>query len=478
MSDTISIEADLREGRIASAQKKLEATTAPSIPDKDLWLYGNWARRSGLPALTLRWLRPRVYPNSVQAPPTAAEKSEYAMGLQRLGAFSEAEKLLLEVDPQEYPAALLYRAFCRFSQWDYQSGQILLAELLSRKATLDTYTHYVARVNHAAALTSMAEAHADQELDALKEDLQREGHTLLLANVLELRAQRRLQAEAWPDVLATLDEAHRLLEKARLPDQLFIEKWRVVAQTMQSSDPKHLEQFRAKALELGHWETLRDLDFYKLKLEPDPINVNWLYWGTPYQSYRNRIRSLYAPLISNDRGGTWVSRLGSASSRVDPLQAQDEIGEVGHRLIMLLIKDFYRPLRVGEIFSELFEGRMFDIETATNRVQQTVRSARGCLTKLDWNFRLENRDGTYGLRWASDMAVLCETKPWPTSRVGIIMRALERSVPGDGFGVNLASETLNLSTSQTQRLLKEATAEGFLERFGAGKNTSYRFITR
>ena len=74
--------------------------------------------RLGDHGISLRLLNPIVRNQlSMESPPTPGEISEYALALNRIGAFSEALELLESLPEEDVPQVHMHKAFTHISQW-------------------------------------------------------------------------------------------------------------------------------------------------------------------------------------------------------------------------------------------------------------------------------------------------------------------------------------------------------------------------
>lgn len=474
------LERQVREGLLRDVQERLEKLRLTGWGPDHVLRAANLARRVHRPRLTLKWLHPRIRPEAglETEPASPGEVCEYAVGLHRIGAYREALELLRGPGVDGAPQARLYQAFGHFAQWDYVGGLSFIESYLRHPGLTDPYQRRVGVINQIAALVFLERyAEALSVADPLLEDLRRDRQSLLWANALELRSQIHIGRGDFRSARSELREAGGLLQSFETVEGLFVEKWTAILDALEKNDPGVLQEFRAKALKLGHWETLRDLDFYRLKIAPQEGAFRWLYFGTPYPAYRRRLREEFAARFAVP-AEAWVQHGEGADFEVDPLRVGEELGEIPHRILILLLRDFYKPQRVGEIFSEIFPDEYFNPSSSINRVHQNMKRARDWIAELRWPIRLEEREGAYGLRLGERTRIFVREHPLPLTGEGLVLESL-RPVFGDReFTAQEVSEKLGASNAKAGRLLKRALASSQIEKTGAGRNTRYRLVPR
>src|ERR1700752_3346298 len=98
----------IRQGRIPEVQRALRAITCVKVPRDLACQVANLAWRTGLFAVSIRVLNPIVPPEKplLLAPPTAVESAEYPMALMKIGALTEARRILQALNPVEEPISL------------------------------------------------------------------------------------------------------------------------------------------------------------------------------------------------------------------------------------------------------------------------------------------------------------------------------------------------------------------------------------
>lgn len=466
----------IREGRMNEAHRALDRVSIKALSRHLAARYANLARRLMKPQLAVRALHPIIRGEfALVEAPSDFEKAEYGVALLRLGAIPEALELLNEVSPRKVPMVHLYRAFCHFNRWNYQAGLQCL-ELDLTQLPVDDYQKNTIRVNRAAAKLWLADLDGlEHELLDLQETLGRNNQRRLQSNVFEMLAQNYIQTENWARAEDALKRSLELIDSGHRMDTLFIRKWQAIGRVLRDRDPEGLAALRAEALAAGHWETVRDVDHYRLQVRPDRRLFEYLYFGTPHHSFRHRLEHAWRgeftiPEYAEIGGGAEPARVWN------PFEPSRDWGSLSHRLNLVLLQDLYQPRRVGEIFAMLFQDEYFNPDSSVNRVHQAVRRLREFLRANDVPARLESVDGLYRLQVAPDVAVGLYRR-FPVARDPFYRWRLNHFAPAAardrGISRDQVENLLAISTSKAKEWIRRGREEGWIEAFGAGSNTRY-----
>jgi hypothetical protein len=416
-------------------------------------------------------LRSRVYPRIAGSHhrTTPGEKVEYALALQRAGAYRESLRLLNEPEVQNDPQSLVARAFYDIYHWNYESAAPFLEDYLER-TDADVYEAFIARVNLLACRAFLLDSKFATEFANLKRDLQAAGHSLLLGAVLEIGAQYMIVSGNTNQGETCLRDAERLLKTEGGMHLMFVDKWRTISKALKTKSIQPIDEFRKLALSRKHWETLRDLDYFRALLQPDSSWADWVYYGTPHGSFRRRMERW-----RDFPEQTTVSRSGKSLQVVDPWFAGDKHGEMSHLLLNLLLRDFYRPMRVGEIFSELFWNNHLDLNSAQDRIHQLIRRLRDWIQKYHIAFKVIEVDGAYAIRTAEDTGLVCRKVTLAAQKLPFIFGRFQTLAP-QYLSAQDWAEHLNMTPPKTRVLLAQARQTGVVEAKGRGPATRYKII--
>jgi hypothetical protein len=151
-----------------------------------------------------------------------------------------------------------------------------------------------------------------------------------------------------------------------------------------------------------------------------------------------------------------------------------KVGMADHRLFSLFVADFYRPLSVASLHAGLFVGEYYNPESSPLRVRKAIHRLREKLKKAGVPIRIEERDGSYGLRLGEGVAIRVATEN-PSGRDTWPLEQLRTKFGMATFSASEATRFLGISARSVQRLLGTGYREGRLRRQGAGSRVRYVF---
>jgi tetratricopeptide (TPR) repeat protein len=476
LEELAAIDRAIRAGEQNSADRRLRTCIRNGVPREHLAAIAMLSRRAGQGMLGVRLLNPlvRLTENRLDVA-TDKEKAEYAACLTYVGAAEEASEILATLDATALPEVLLYRTLALFPQWDYASAIPLLREYLARVS--NEYQRLVARINLCDAL--IYEGAAEEALPILEpvaRAAQAEGHALVFARALQLLARAHLERRDWLAAEMALQTARQHLPDDGL-QRFFVDKWLAIRLYFVSGarDSGLLDQVRRDALKIAHWETLRDCDRYQALATKDPQTLRYVYFGTPFASFRHRLvtdAKIETPTGTFD----WRLAVPGASPRVlDPANAEGlKPGQLLYRLLTCLASDFYRPFRGPYLYSRLYPGQYFNPESSPLQVRSAIKRLREWFERAGWPIEIEEVDGGYRLR-ASAPCALRTSLAAEADSMPLLLSRLHERLPTEPFTARQAAEILGANLRSAQRVLQEGIDAGTLERIGSGPATKYVF---
>jgi hypothetical protein len=484
------IDALIKQGDSAQAKRKLRPVNRNEIDRKDLARACGVATRAGLPELAIRWLNPIVRAErKLLKPATEREKAEYAIALIRIGAQPEALGILEGLSARENPQVLLFRAVGHFSQWDYQSALPVLEEYLTHPVT--DYQRMVGLVNLAAALIFESRyERAGEVLGRALASAREAGATLLLGNCLELSAQLALAQGALREAGEHLEKASGELERSGSIDSFFVRKWRAVLDLKKSASNERiarLGEIRAEGLALRHWESVRDCDFYLASHTRDPSLVAHLYHGTPYARFRRRILEEIGQETRIPLTFDWQLGPGKASGPVIDLELGEPVlpgrsprrglkpGQIPHRLLKALARDFYRPYTLAGLFGQMFPDDFFHPVYSVGRVHQALVRLRQWLNSSRIDLQIDESHGHYRLGAKKPVRIRTLLSSGDEQPLEAPLRKLQAEFASRAFSSREASRCLGMPLRSAIRCLVSAVDSGTLGKQGAGRKVRYRF---
>lgn len=469
-------ETALRAGRAAEVNAKLMNIPPSAIPRPHRRAIANLLRRIGKISHGLRVLAPVAKEDRAGAKATPHEMAEYAILLQRYGSVREALSILDRVSAQEVPHALLFRAYCHFNRWEYGAAVPHLRSFL--ELNRDPYWDLGGKLNLAAAHVALAQfAEADTLIPELLDESKKQNLKRIEGNCLELSAQICIEKNDFRGARKNLKAAAGLVQGTGL-DELFIRKWTAFANGLQQKDISPIMKFRGEALRQGDSESVREADLYKLKLRFEERDFNHLAFGTPFADYRRRIFHSTGrfPVISHYLFGKTASPcMDLESAKIEGAGGDLKPGSQVHRVLSLLLLDFYRPVGVGAMFAEIYPREHFDIHSSPNRVHHAIRRTRGWLKDNRIPVEIAGHGNKYSLHIRGGFSFRLSYTRGPRDWHETQLENIRRLFPeGADFAAQEARRRLGLSVAAFRRLAKWAVEQGHLERTGHKSTTSYR----
>jgi hypothetical protein len=460
------IEAMIRMGQQTEARAKLLNIKLSQIPRAQAHQFANLSRRMGLASHSLKILRPPGTDFDLLR--TSEEKIEYAASLRSLGLVGEAEEVLQQVDASESPQALFHLALCLMSRWDYRSTIPLMKAYIESREP-GSYERRIGRIN---LLQSYIYCGSFYDAIALRDELLAEvSHTsdkLAYKKSLELAAQLEVARENWEDAILRLSTCRNETDSSGSPlETLFVKKWLAIAESSRLSEVNPaLRNVRESARNLGHWETVRDCDYYIGKIDQDSAGLTRLYFGTPYESFREKILLILPADSQIPESYLWTqqSRIQKVKTVLDLSRACSEDGKIVlapgsglHRLLIALSRDFYRPVSGFSLFAFLYSGERFNPHTSPNRIRQVIKRFRQWVQTENVALELKELNGSYSLDLEDSIAVAVMKEGFPLDgRQDLELLKLRRSIATESFTSQEASRVLGSSQSSSKRLLKWA----------------------
>jgi hypothetical protein len=459
-----------RSGESRRVNHVLAAIPNRDIPHRWRLPFANIARRGGLILLGLRLLAP-----SLKNEPTPEELAEYGVLLQKNGSVREALNALEKIDGDKIPDALLYRAFCLFTRWDYALARPLLERYVA-SSKITEYQRTIGMVNLASAYNSVQDfARARTLLSELIETCTQKNYARLEGNCHELLAQVHVQNRDWRAAKEELGKAEKLLANDFSLDRFFVQKWNWIISALKSGDVSTLIELKSKALELKHWESVREADLYLAKVSGDRDLFQHIYFGTPHESYRQRLRAECPGIDPAEE-----LFLGSGEALLDlPLSEIDGVpvfksGKKIHQLVCLLLTDLYRPHRLAPLFAGLFPEENFNVFSSPNRVHQLLRRARKTLKDEKLPLEILEQDGAYSLAIQPGLRIRLELERKVECPEHAHLIRLKTLFPDMVFSARDARSKLGLPLTSFHRVLKYGLEKGLLSQHGNGPKTRYK----
>lgn len=462
----------IREGQAAKVGILCRQLNHKKIPRSLLLEYAQIARRVGAPDLIILWLRSIIYSTkSLEQKATLQEKAIYGLGLLRLGAFGEAEKILNSVDPRLDPQVYFYKASLYINQWAYKKAVPLLKKYI-KHPDIPAYQKLVGRLNLCASLVSLEKLQfAEVEISRLMKLLDRGGHQLLKGNLLEIRAQLYYVKGEVALALQSLDQSQQLLKHANKMI-LFVEKWKILTSLKATpNDPKllrSLQQLLEKARQAKEWEIVRDCDLHLAQYQKEGALFLKVYWGSLFRDYKEKVKKL-SP-------GKWTESSYYDWGQSDSLQALDIVALAPTKLLkslfFILTREFYRPLRTTEILGYLYPDNYYNAGSDPIKLQRLIQRARQWITKNNIPVRIQSYRNSYKLELTSAARIRI-TASLSSEVINYIPKDFKNK---RSFSTKEWALVQKVSRRTAQRQIQYHINLGQIEAFSFGPSAKFRFI--
>lgn len=467
---------EIRQGQAHSIEPLITALNLAKIPRADMTGLAKICRRAALYSLGIKILAPVVrQKNAKLKPATIEEQCEYAALLARNGSPEEAIALLKTLDANQHPEVYLQTALSHIPLWEYRAAIPGLKTYIDLQS--EFYPRLIARVNLVACfVTTQAFDEAIALIAEIMRDLELNPAPRILANCLELRAQVRVGQGNLITAKTDLEEAARIFRNEKTMDQLVVEKWRAIILALETTNLEPLNKLIPKVYERKHWNTLREIDFYSLKIEFKQKVFDKLYFGSPFSAYRDRLRNEFQhePSATLTLGEHGLPCFDLRQGKIDGSIGLNP-GKKIHHVLNLLTRDLYAPASVAALFAGLHPEQYFDIFSSPARIYQLIYRTRSWIESSAIPMSIDAQDEGYILRPGANLAFrLSLERPLRTKSLDIKTGLEVHFGDGEAFSSAKAAETLGVSKSSMDRSLQQFLKEGDVQTERSGRALKYR----
>lgn len=445
--------------KLQEAIELLRSLEIEAIPLRLRSDFAQLARRAHLYKEAIKILQDKIYGVSQVE---TKDILEYASSLRKLGMVHQCLELLKRAP--SHKEKLLHEAYCYVHLWEYEKASYAFSGFLHQEG-LTQRDVLVAKLNLIACFVYMGDGTAAMDLlHSIESHCRRDFHQFYL-NCLELRGQIYLQQGEYQHAMNVLTEASVLAGKEKGTTTLFIEKWKLIAQaSIQNTAnlPHDFAVFKKRVRAQGHWETLRDVDYHLAKLTGNDALANYVYFGTPFDSFKRRVASSGAHL---QKVFTW-SQGSEIRHHLDPMDTRLEVvpfGLIQHRLLLVLLSDFYRPWSIARIFDSLFPNEIYDVDSSPKRIYALIKKIQDSLTQLQWPYELQSTVHGYRLRLKDGGSLSIYERMNFDSHEQILHYALLQKYRLPEFTPKILSQTLEVSAHKAYRWIHDLEAVGLAE---------------
>lgn len=454
------------------------------IPRQNVVQLAALARRVGALVMAISFLHRIIRPeNNLELKANDAELVEYIGSLVQIGANREAQQFLKEVPAHLHPQLYLYEAFSYFSIWDYKAALEPLRKYIAH-AELNDYQKKIGKINYLAALVIERENQKASELiDQLKNQIE-DSDSLLKGNFWEIAAQEAISRHDFKSARKKLELSYMFLKNSSGTNLLFVQKWKAILNLFEKSKRKlsdtfEIEEVKKLANKYGHYETLRECDFYiALALENSHL-LNQVYYGTRFPAYRRRICTESKMTFEQKHFDLLLNPNSSDKSHLILLDlTQDnglKSGQVIDRLLKILSRDYYRPIYWTALHSELFPDNYLSPHSSKLIIHQAIKRTREWLNKNSSSVIIVEQNGHYHLsaKISGHIRIEIDDKNWHEKQIDLLrMKKIEKS-----FVSTSAAEIWGIEKHSAIRRLNQLIEKGHLQKKGQGRGARYVLST-
>lgn len=488
-----------------------------SIPRSCATKFSELARRNGLPLLSLRALKPFLYPKKIlDAPPSPDELMHYAASLTVIGATSESRRILETLPYDSHPKGLLYLAFALIHEWDYHKAIIPLRRYHEHSSLTD-YERLIANLNLLNCFAALQDIESAQKtFEKIIGPAQAAGYAMIQANALELYAQTLIQQDKLTEALEALGKAESLIGGQFSIFLALIKKWQLTiaiknARTTESgiaagaAKPMRLETMNAGDLsalqaqlvilrrqcaESGYWEVVRDIDLILAKATDDQELFNRVYLGSPFEHFRRRAE-MNLPKSLRKHTEAWIplnARMRKDDSQKIPPPAIRPLAlDVYERQkttrpwLDLLTRDLYKPISLGAAHEFLFPHQHFNPDTSPKRVLNSIYRFNKVMKKDQIPLLIKIQKMEFSLESLGPDTLtlrihhLKKRLPDPSDNGLSDLLDLYDKIGLTLFDSKTGAHLMSRPHRSARHRLAKGLQEGLLRRLGSGTRTYYQF---
>lgn len=495
MKVTISIlddlEAQIRTNKAPDLAQLVNAIRFQDVPRSLTARFANLLRRMGAIKYAIKILNPIVRGEFTK--PTASEIIEYASCLTRFNLEEESINLLSEIGDEPNPEVQFELAAAHISKWNFQTAIPFLKKYIDCEG-LSPYRVCVGKLNLAVCHIYTDDLERGQTtLQELLKTTEKSGFDLLSGNALELLGEISLMNRDLKAAEKYFRKSGEKLVSANPRYRLYLEKWLAISKMIKENGSEasldDLARVRKKMAQIKDWNSIRQIELFRAVVMEDIEAVKNLYYGVSYPEFRKRILSVWGKPIKVDsyherqigQGDSGIRKVFDVAIGKDlHMGAQLKPGQTLHRLLQVLVSDFYAPFLTTKIFSLVFKGSLFNPNFSPQQVYMVVKRLNEWFTQNkiplvvlrgQGGYRLRANEA-YVLRIPNDMDLGIRTK------LDDFIDNLLRHGLIEKFSKKMVKEKLGLPDRTASRLLTECFASGKLSRQGNGQSITYSLNTR
>lgn len=401
----------IKSGQVQAVYKALENLRAQGKPPESLLKdLASLSRRINRPDFAIHWLFPLIEKDrELQEPPKGDYWLEYASSLVDGGAIREGMRIFQEYRG-EVPRDYLGMAY--IAQWNYETAKDCFEDHL-KVLKEDDYKYLVSLVNLISCQVYLRDQKEVERLLPKALELAQAGKKgYALSYLKQMQGMAYIDQKKWDLAAKSLEESQELLGLKKGVDNFQIKKWKVITELLKdrpSADKaeKTLDDLKKEAEDLKHWESMRNLDFYAYTLTQKSFYYDKLYYGTPYNYYREKLEASFGKKPS----GFYIRGSKEASHILDLATGECNgkqvliIDQVPHKALEALASDFYSPLRLLELYERIFPDECFNPDHGKNKIKQAIFRLNSILKKEGFDIKVKSRKFFYHLEFGGKTGI-------------------------------------------------------------------------
>lgn len=475
----------IKTGNYIDAKKALDKIAISKTPERLVVRLSDLLIRTGMFKENFKLLYPQMY-NKMHLPQPKII-AHYALTLQQVGAYREANRIFDSFDFSKAVEAHFFYAITLFAKWEYAKAISHLEKYLASKEI----TPYQRLVGESNLIQAYLENHqyteAEKLLVALEKEIHKEEFTLLRANVFQLRAQLLYSRKEYKTAIKFLDSSQKLLKTFANHYQLTANFWKVVCElALQPQKPSVVKAFgdlRKKSVALGRWSLVRQCDFYRSVIEHNKELFLRVYFGTPFPAYRENLIEHFGDDVAIPASYDWnpTDKGIKDNNIIDVKEGKDFLsgselkrGQRTHRLLQTLGSDFYINFKLETLATYIFPEEHYNPVTSYKRAFAAVDKLQKWFHNEEIPIQVRFKDDGYRIYFEKPYVIRVQLSYDDTTNIGI-KSELESLMAHDKlYSAKELSEILKVPLRTTYRKINDLISNDKLTREKFGQEVKYR----
>ena len=362
-----------------------------------------------------------------------------------------------------------YQALCWMKLWNYQEAKNELLLYLNFPK-LTPRERITGMINLTACHLTLSENEQARQLIVQIDKLCSDQWVHLQLNLLELKGQLLIADKSYKKAIELLRSAQEMSQNEKSETNLYIRKWQLYALLLSKEinvkDPS-VSEFKKECREQYHWENLRDFDKKIARFASDEELLSYVYFGTPYDSFRQSIGGTSLKFYDwGIKGGDSIDLYRKENLPVGFASQQ-------HLLMMILVSDFYTPWSIERIFDHLYPGELFDPLFSSKKVYRLIENVQKTLKESLIPLELSSTSKGYRLRARKGHSIRIHPRMIFSNSENFIFYIIKSHGFAESFSSTELDSILPLSRHQWYRHLKKLEEQGLIASHKKGRSTQY-----